>query len=251
MATRYKILHESGALGTPSSGTGTNITGIPAANILAGSFGAGAYVISTSLQAATIELGHATDTTIARVSAGVVSIEGVNVIIGSVGTTDNALVRANGTGGVTLQASSSTATLSDNNDLTLYDATNDGNPVLAFGASATERLTITPAYDAGAQTLDFIEFATAVASVTADKGEYRFNVDGSLIATIDDGGIELADAKAYFIDTSNVLTEVALGASVLASSLTSVGTLAALTMGGNINLDGNNIDNGGVIFLIE
>lgn len=68
-----------GALGTPSSGTGTNITGIPAANILAGSFGAGAYVISTSLQAATIELGHATDTTLARVSAGVVSIEGVNI----------------------------------------------------------------------------------------------------------------------------------------------------------------------------
>lgn len=34
-----------GALGTPSSGTGTNITGIPAANILAGTFGTGAYTI--------------------------------------------------------------------------------------------------------------------------------------------------------------------------------------------------------------
>ena len=75
-----------GALGTPSSGTGTNITGIPAANILAGSFGAGAYVISTSLQATTIELGHATDTTLARVSAGVVSIEGVNILTTAGGT---------------------------------------------------------------------------------------------------------------------------------------------------------------------
>lgn len=73
------ILYSGGALGTPSSGTGTNITGIPAASILAGSFGAGAYVISTSLQAATIELGHATDTTLARVSAGVVSVEGTTV----------------------------------------------------------------------------------------------------------------------------------------------------------------------------
>ena len=66
-------------LGTPASGVGTNITGIPAANILAGSFGAGAYVISTSLQAATIELGNATDTTLSRVSAGVIAVEGVTV----------------------------------------------------------------------------------------------------------------------------------------------------------------------------
>ena len=67
------------ALGTPASGVGTNLTGIPAAAILAGSLGAGAYVISTSLQAATVELGHATDTTLARVSAGVISVEGNSV----------------------------------------------------------------------------------------------------------------------------------------------------------------------------
>lgn len=69
-----------GALGTPSSGTGINITGIPAANILAGSFGAGAYVISTSLQAATIELGAATDTTLSRVSAGLIAVEGLTIV---------------------------------------------------------------------------------------------------------------------------------------------------------------------------
>lgn len=85
-----------GALGTPSSGTGTNISGIPAANILAGSFGAGAYVISTSLQAATIELGAATDTTLARVSAGVISVEGVRVIADS-GTTSGTILKNNGT----------------------------------------------------------------------------------------------------------------------------------------------------------
>ena len=67
------------ALGTPASGVMTNVTGVPAAAILAGSFGAGAYVISTSLQAATIELGAATDTTLSRVSAGVIAVEGVTV----------------------------------------------------------------------------------------------------------------------------------------------------------------------------
>jgi hypothetical protein len=43
------VLYSGGALGTPSSGTGTNITGIPSANILAGTFGTGAYVMDTSL----------------------------------------------------------------------------------------------------------------------------------------------------------------------------------------------------------
>lgn len=68
------------ALGTPASGVLTNCTGLPAASVLAGSFGAGAFVISTSLQVATLELGHATDTTISRVSAGLIAVEGVTVV---------------------------------------------------------------------------------------------------------------------------------------------------------------------------
>lgn len=39
----------NGALGTPSSGTATNITGLPAASVLAGSLGTGAYVMDTKL----------------------------------------------------------------------------------------------------------------------------------------------------------------------------------------------------------
>lgn len=68
------------ALGTPASGVLTNTTGLPAASVVAGSFGTGAYVMDSSLQVQTIELGHATDTTFARVSAGVASIEGNNII---------------------------------------------------------------------------------------------------------------------------------------------------------------------------
>ena len=73
-------------LGTPTSGTLTNCTGLPAASVLAGSFGAGAFVISTSLQAATIELGHATDTTLSRSAAGVLAVEGV--VIPSISSTN-------------------------------------------------------------------------------------------------------------------------------------------------------------------
>jgi hypothetical protein len=70
----------SGPLGTPSSGTLTNCTGLPVAGITAST--------STALGVGSIELGHASDTTIARVSAGVISVEGATVLVsgGALGT---------------------------------------------------------------------------------------------------------------------------------------------------------------------
>lgn len=59
-------------LGTPTSGTLTNCTGLPVSGISSST--------TTALGVGSVELGHASDTTLARVSAGVVSIEGVNVV---------------------------------------------------------------------------------------------------------------------------------------------------------------------------
>jgi hypothetical protein len=61
----------NGALGTPSSGTLTNATGLPVSGITAST--------TTALGVGTIELGHATDTTLSRSSAGVLAVEGVVV----------------------------------------------------------------------------------------------------------------------------------------------------------------------------
>jgi hypothetical protein len=170
---------------------------------------------------------------------------GAGDVTGDTASADKELVRFNGTTGKIIESpvtdvATTTATLSDNADLTLYDAVIDGNPVLSLGSSATERLTVTSSYASGTQELEFVSFDTPTASVTADRGEYRFNVDAALIATIDDGGIELANAKSYFIDTSEVLSETTLGSTVLASSLTSVGALA----GGSITSGFGSIDNG-------
>lgn len=52
-----------------------------------------------------IELGHASDTTLSRSSAGVLAVEGVTVPTGSVGAVDRAAVRANGTGGASIEGS--------------------------------------------------------------------------------------------------------------------------------------------------
>ena len=60
------------ALGTPSAVTLTNGTGLPVSGISAST--------SDAIGVGTIELGHATDTTISRVSAGLVAVEGVNVV---------------------------------------------------------------------------------------------------------------------------------------------------------------------------
>ncbi len=64
-----------GALGTPSSGTGTNLTGIPLTGLVSDT--------TTALGLGSINLGHASDTTITRVSAGVAAVEGSNILLAS------------------------------------------------------------------------------------------------------------------------------------------------------------------------
>lgn len=59
-------------LGTPSALTLTSATGLPISGLISST--------STALGLGSIELGHATDTTLARDSAGVISIEGVPIV---------------------------------------------------------------------------------------------------------------------------------------------------------------------------
>lgn len=66
-----------GTLGTPSSGTLTNCTGLPVGSVVGDT--------TTALGVGSINLGHASDTTIARASAGNITVEG------------NAIYRAGGT----------------------------------------------------------------------------------------------------------------------------------------------------------
>ncbi len=71
-------LVSGGALGTPSSGVLTNCTGLPATSIVDDT--------TTALGIGTLELGHATDTTISRSAAGIIAVEGV--VIPSISSTD-------------------------------------------------------------------------------------------------------------------------------------------------------------------
>ena len=66
------VVVNGGALGTPSSGTLTNVSGLPISGLVSST--------STALGVGSLELGHASDTTFTRVSSGVAAIEGNNII---------------------------------------------------------------------------------------------------------------------------------------------------------------------------
>ncbi|MCX6602548.1 MAG: hypothetical protein NTV52_03025 [Acidobacteria bacterium] len=72
VGTAGSFVLNGGALGTPSSGTLTSCTGLPISGLTAST--------TTALGVGSIELGHATDTTISRVSAGRIAVEGVNLV---------------------------------------------------------------------------------------------------------------------------------------------------------------------------
>ena len=63
--------------------------------------------------------------------------------------------------------------------------------------------------------------------------------------------VNIASGKKFKVNNVDTLTATGLGSAVVGSSLTSVGTLTSLTMGGAVNMGGADITNGGVIFLTE
>jgi hypothetical protein len=133
------------ALGTPASGTLTNCTGLPVSGITAST--------ATALGVGSIELGHASDTTIARVSAGVVSIEGVNIVtVSSTDTLTNKTLTtpkfadagyiADNNGNEQIKFSTTTSAV---NEFTVKNAATGGAPDLqATGGDTNIDIKLTP-----------------------------------------------------------------------------------------------------------
>jgi len=124
-----------GALGTPSSGTLTNASGLPIAGLVASTV--------TALGVGSIELGHATDTTIARVSAGVVSIEGNNILVsgGTLGTPSGGTL-TNATGLPIAGLVASTATALGVGSIELGHATDTTIARVSAGVISVEGVTV-------------------------------------------------------------------------------------------------------------
>jgi len=85
-------------------------------------------------------------------------------------------------------------------DLTIYEDANNADVSLKMGTSAAESLTIEVLNGGSNKYAEQINFTTATASGTADHGKMVFAVDETTIATIDDGGIDLASGKEFSVN---------------------------------------------------
>ena len=85
-------------------------------------------------------------------------------------------------------------------DLTIYEDANNADVSVKMGTSATESLTIEVLNGGSNKTAEQINFTTATASATANHGKMVFNVDETEIATIDDGGIDLASGLEFSVN---------------------------------------------------
>ena len=153
----------SPALGTPASGTLTNATGLPISGLTSST--------TTALGVGSIQLGHASDTTIARSGAGVVTIEGVEV------TTNSG----------TQTLTNKTLTSPKINEDVAVTATATELNVLAGITSSTAELNILDGVTSTAAELNILD------GVTASTAELNF-VDGvtSAIQTQIDAKLALA-----------------------------------------------------------
>ena len=92
-------------------------------------------------------------------------------------------------------------------DITLYDATNNGNPTISLGSSATERLEIQATYESGAQGLDVVKFTSYTAGTSANDARFSFFVDEVNIFQLKDAGINLPASMNFSIGNVDIITD--------------------------------------------
>ena len=122
-------------------------------------------------------------------------------------------------------------------DIDWYNPVNDGNPQLNWGASATERFQMRPFYYSGSQTLQAVFFRTDTASSTANFGLFRFQVDGTSILDIDDGGIDLDADKGISINGTDILTDSSGTATLSNIDALDATTIATMETAMEANID--------------
>lgn len=153
-------------LGTPTSGTLTNCTGLPIAGLVAST--------SAAIGVGSVELGNASDTTLSRSAAGVLAVEGVNVpTISSTSTLTNKRL----TPRVGTTTSSATPTINTDN-VDIYSLT--------------------------AQTVDITSFTTNLSGTPTDGQLLRIQITGTAARAITWGSS--FEASTVALPTTTVST---------------------------------------------
>ena len=115
---------------------------------------------------------------------------------------DAAVINFNN-GNVTLTHSS--AKLTSNADIDLFRDANNADVALRMGTSATESFEIKVTNGSSNKAAESVTFTTATAESGGNAGKMVFNVDGSDILTIDDGGIDFESGKTISVGGTDVI----------------------------------------------
>ena len=109
------------------------------------------------------------------------------------GSTDNTIATVTGANALAGEAHLTF----DGSDLKLLEDVNDGNPSISIGGADAEKGMIQAVFDSSAQTLNYLEISTATADSGGDAGKIRFDVDGTDVVEIDDGGITFTNGANW------------------------------------------------------
>ena len=128
----------------------------------------------------------------------------------------------------------------DGSDLKLLEDVNDGNPSISIGGADAEKGMIQAVFDSSAQTLNYLEISTATADGGTDAGKIRFDVDGTDVVEIDDGGITFTNGANWEVGvaatsgtTAGKGLTVAAGSSATGSANINGGDLTLSSGGGD------------------
>ena len=181
-------------------------------------------------------IGVADDTdSITISSGGVVTMDqipvfsaGINVSGGTIAGTLATASQANVTtlAGLTTAGAVANALALTYSDITFFHDANNADTSFTMGTSATEALKIEVLNGGSNKTAEAVHFSTATASATADHGAMVFDVDGTDILTIDDGGLVIKTTGTIGpVGDEDLVTLTASGSIVAVAGELSVTTL--------------------------
>ena len=164
------IVYQSQALGTPASGTLTNCGSLPVSGITASTV--------TALGVGSLEIGHASDTTLSRASAGVAAIEGNNIVVN---TSSPTLATITTTGNIELgHASDTTLARSSSGQVTIEGVQIDtvSNTVTLTNKRITKRTGTTTSSATPTINTDNVDFYSLTAQAV-DITSFTTNLSGT------------------------------------------------------------------------
>ena len=162
-----------------------------------------------------------------------ITISGNTII--STDTNGNINLTPNGTGAVVINGPISSTTAWTTTSKIVINA--DGTALNAAGS-----ITLGAGQDAGAYfdgtDLVIITDGAGASGIIFDSEDdtFEFKGSGTLQATFNTNGLNLVTGDYYSINGTSVLNATTLGSAVVASSLTSVGTLTSLAVAGDVTI---------------